>query len=83
MTKFMQLRQGEIFWNEIREYVKEKENADECIFCGASAHLTLEHLLPRSRNEPDVEKSLSGIAKAATAQKAQEDSTSTSPSKQV
>jgi hypothetical protein len=44
MAKFKQLRQGEIFWNEIREYVKEKENRNECIFCGARTDLTLEHL---------------------------------------
>jgi hypothetical protein len=25
MTKFKQLQEGEIFWNEIREYVKERE----------------------------------------------------------
>jgi hypothetical protein len=47
MNKFMQLKQGEIFWNEIREYIKEKEYPNECIFCGANADLTLEHLLPQ------------------------------------
>jgi len=35
MAKFRQLKEGEIFWNEIREYVKEREKKDECIFCGA------------------------------------------------
>jgi hypothetical protein len=69
MTKFKQLRQGEIFWNEIREYVKEKENADECIFCGATANLTLEHLLPRSHNGPDVEKNLVWICKSCNSSK--------------
>lgn len=29
MNKFKQLQQGEIFWNEIREYVKEREKRDE------------------------------------------------------
>ena len=37
MNKFKQLKQGDIAWNEIREYVQEKEQADECVFCGAAA----------------------------------------------
>ena len=69
MSKFKQLRRGEIFWNEIREYVKEKEHPDECIFCGATANLTLEHLLPRSHNGPDVEKNLVWICKSCNSSK--------------
>jgi len=69
MTKFKQLREGEIFWNEIREYVKEKEHPDECIFCGTTTDLTLEHLLPRSHNGPDVEKNLVWICKSCNSSK--------------
>jgi hypothetical protein len=69
MAKFKQLRQGEIFWNEIREYVKEKEQQDECIFCGTRTNLTLEHLLPRSYNGPDVEKNLVWICKGCNSSK--------------
>lgn len=58
MDRFRKLQQEEIFWNEIREYVKEREKRDECIFCGASSRLTMEHLFPRSLNGPDDEKNI-------------------------
>ena len=69
MTKFKQLKQGEIFWNEIREYIKEKEHPNECIFCGTTTNLTLEHLLPRSHRGPDVEKNLVWICKSCNSSK--------------
>jgi 5-methylcytosine-specific restriction endonuclease McrA len=58
MRKFWQLKEGEIFWNEIREYVKEKERKDECIFCGKKNDLTIDHLLPRSLGGPNDEKNV-------------------------
>jgi len=58
MRKFKQLQGREIFWNEIREYVKEREKKDECIFCGAKTALTMDHLFPRSLNGPDDEKNI-------------------------
>jgi hypothetical protein len=69
MNKFKQLKQGQISWNEIREYIKEKNNADECIFCGQTTDLTLEHLLPRHFNGPDTEKNLVWICKSCNSQK--------------
>lgn len=39
MDRFKKLQQHEIFWNEIREYVKEHENPGECIFCGESFNI--------------------------------------------
>lgn len=69
MAKFKQLSQGEIFWNQIREYVKEKENKDECIFCGAKTDLTLEHLLPQIFNGPDDEKNVIWLCKSCNSSK--------------
>jgi hypothetical protein len=69
MNKFKELRAGSISWNEIREYVKERENVDECVFCGATANLTLEHLLPQKFNGPDVEKNLVWICKSCNSSK--------------
>jgi hypothetical protein len=69
MNKFKQLKQGQISWNEIREYVKEKDNTDQCIFCGQTADLTLEHLLPKHFNGPDTEKNLVWICKSCNSQK--------------
>ena len=69
MNKFMQLKQGEIFWNEIREYIKEKEYPNECIFCGANADLTLEHLLPQKYHGSNTEKNLVWICKSCNSSK--------------
>jgi len=69
MTKYRQLQKGEIFWNEIREYVKEKENKDQCIFCGSKTGLTIDHLLPRCLNGPDDEKNVIWICKNCNSSK--------------
>jgi hypothetical protein len=69
MNKFKQLKQGEISWNEIREYIKEKEYGNECIYCGATANLTLEHLLPQKYNGPNVEKNLVWVCKSCNSRK--------------
>jgi len=69
MNRFKELKQGEIFWNEIREYVKEREHSDQCIFCGATTNLTLEHLLPQKFRGPNTEKNLVWICKSCNSQK--------------
>jgi hypothetical protein len=69
MNRFRQLQRGDIFWNEIREYVKEKEKRDECIFCGARSDLTLDHLLPRLFNGPDDEKNVVWVCKSCNSSK--------------
>jgi len=54
MDRFKKLQSGEVVWStSIREYLKEKEKPDTCIYCGKAGKLTLEHILPRSRNGPD------------------------------
>lgn len=69
MDRFKKLQQGEIFWNEIREYVKERENRDECIFCGGRASLTIDHLFPRSLGGPEDEKNVIWICKSCNSSK--------------
>lgn len=69
MKKFKQLKEGEIFWNEIREYIKEKEKKDECIFCGRKTNLTLDHLLPRCFNGPNDEKNVIFVCKECNSSK--------------
>jgi hypothetical protein len=55
MNRFKKLSSGEMNWStSIREYVKEREKTDECIYCGSKTDLTLEHILPRSRGGPDL-----------------------------
>jgi hypothetical protein len=69
MKKFKQLQEGEIFWNEIREYVKEKERKDECIFCGKKTSLTIDHLLPRCFNGPNDEKNVIFVCRECNSSK--------------
>jgi 5-methylcytosine-specific restriction endonuclease McrA len=69
MKKYLELRSGEIFWNSVREYVKEMERADQCIYCGSKASLTLEHLFPRRLGGPDDEKNLVRVCKRCNSAK--------------
>jgi len=69
MKKFKELQQGDIYWNEVREYLKEREARDECIFCGMDKQLTLEHLFPRSLSGPNDEKNLVWICKSCNSNK--------------
>jgi len=69
MKKFKQLQDQEIFWNEIREYVKEREKNDECIFCGSNRDLTVDHLLPRSLNGPNDEKNVVWVCRNCNSSK--------------
>ncbi|MGQ9539283.1 MAG: HNH endonuclease [Candidatus Bathycorpusculaceae bacterium] len=75
MKKFQELKKGEIFWNEIRKYVKEREKKDECIFCGAKTNLTIDHMLPRCFNGPDDEKNIIWVCKTCNASKGRKDFT--------
>jgi hypothetical protein len=55
MKKFIQLRDGEIQWSSsIREWVREHELPDVCIYCGSKEDLTVEHILPLARGGPDT-----------------------------
>lgn len=54
MSRFTSLRDGRIQWSStIREWLREHEKPDECIYCGSRGDLTTEHILPRSRGGPD------------------------------
>jgi hypothetical protein len=55
MNRFIQLRDEKIIWSStIREWLREYEKSDECIYCGAKGPLTVEHILPRSCGGPDI-----------------------------
>lgn len=55
MSRFIQLRNGTIIWSStIREWLREHEKPDECIYCGVKGPLTVEHILPRSCGGPDI-----------------------------
>jgi len=69
MTKFKQLSNGQISWNEIREYIKEKENNNVCILCGDQCELTIDHFFPRYYNGPDNEKNVIWVCKKRNSSK--------------
>ncbi len=55
MDRFKKLQTGQIEWStSIREYLKEREKPDTCIYCGSKTKLTLDHIIPSSRNGPDL-----------------------------
>jgi len=69
MDRFKKFQQEEIFWNEIREYVKEREKKDECIFCGMKTSLTMDHLFPQTFNGPNDEKNIVWICSKCNSRK--------------
>lgn len=69
MKKFKQLQEGEIFWNEIREYLKEREKGNECIFCGKRIDLTIDHLFPRCLGGPNDEKNIVFVCRECNSSK--------------
>jgi|GEM_PF-136554 len=69
MDRFKKLQQKEIFWDEIREYVKEREKKDECIFCRQKSQVTLDHLFPRALNGPTDEKNVIWICSKCNSSK--------------
>jgi hypothetical protein len=69
MSRFKKLQRGEMFWNMIREYVKEREKSEECIFCGTREALTLEHLFPRALKGPEDEKNVIWICRRCNSMK--------------
>lgn len=55
MNRFKKLQAGEIEWSgAIREYIRERELPDQCLYCGATDGLSYDHLIPRARGGPDV-----------------------------
>lgn len=55
MDRFIKLRDGKMKWsNSIREYIKEHETPNVCVYCGSKKKLEWEHILPKSRGGPDT-----------------------------
>lgn len=55
MDRFKKLQSGEIEWSgSIREYIKERETPNQCIYCGSTNELSYDHLIAQSRGGPDI-----------------------------
>ena len=70
MNKCKQLCSGEIHWSSsAREWLKEKEKPDECIYCGKKGDLTVEHILPRSCGGEDIADNVVMVCKSCNSSK--------------
>lgn len=55
MNRFLDLRDGKIVWSTtVREWLRELEKSNECIYCGSTKGLSTEHILPRNCGGPDI-----------------------------
>lgn len=55
MSNFKKLQSGEKEWSStVREWLREHEKPNECIYCGSKENLPTEHILPRSCGGPDT-----------------------------
>ncbi len=55
MDRFKQLKNGDIQWSgSIREYIKEREIPNECIYCGHKDSLSTDHLISKNKGGPDI-----------------------------
>lgn len=55
MSNWKKLKSGEMHWSStVREWVREHENPNVCIYCGLMDKLTTEHILPRVHGGEDI-----------------------------
>lgn len=70
MAKWKQLCSGEIHWSStVREWLKEKEKPNECIYCGQKTDLTVEHILPRCCGGEDTPDNVVMVCKSCNSSK--------------
>jgi hypothetical protein len=70
MDRFKELKAGQINWStSIREYIKEREDKERCLYCGKKGSLTLEHILPRARGGPDERSNAVWVCKRCNSSK--------------
>ena len=69
MNRFKKLQSGQITWDWIREYIKERESPDVCAFCGQKGKMTIEHIVPVSCGGPDDEKNIAWICQSCNSSK--------------
>jgi hypothetical protein len=64
------LESGEIHWSSsVREWLKEKENPDICIYCGEKKELTTEHILPTCCGGEDIPDNVVRVCKSCNSSK--------------
>lgn len=54
ISRYKKLKSGEMKWSStIRDRQKEWEKGGECVYCGATENLTMDHIIPISRASID------------------------------
>ncbi len=70
MATWKKLKSGEMQWSStVREWLREHESADTCIYCGAKDPLTTEHILPTSRGGDNVTDNVVRVCKTCNSSK--------------
>jgi hypothetical protein len=55
MSNWKKLKNGEMHWSStVREWLREHENPNVCIYCGVEEKLATEHILPRIHGGEDI-----------------------------
>ena len=70
MNRFIALRDRKIKWSSaIREWLKEHERPNECIYCASKENLTTEHILPQHCGGPDIPNNAIKVCKRCNSSK--------------
>jgi len=70
MSRVNKLKSGEINWSSAaREWQKEFEKPNECIYCGDVTGLTVEHILPRNCGGEDILENVVRVCKSCNSSK--------------
>lgn len=70
MKKFKELQSGKIQWSStIREWLREHEKPNECIYCGSKENLSTEHILPKSWGGPDIPDNVVKVCRTCNSKK--------------
>lgn len=68
--KFIELRDGIIKWSTtVREWEKEFDNPNVCIYCGSKENLTTEHILPTCCGGPNIPDNVIRVCKTCNSKK--------------
>lgn len=70
MGNWKKLKSGDMHWStSVREWLREHENPNTCIYCGNEEKLTTEHILPTSRGGEDIPDNVVRVCKSCNSAK--------------
>jgi hypothetical protein len=70
MNRWKKLCSGDIQWStSVREWLKEKEHPNHCIYCGKEDKLTVEHILPRHCGGEDIPENVVMVCQSCNSSK--------------